>query len=569
LAYVRQVSGVGLPVGPGDIVGERYRLVRELGRGGMGVVFEAEHLTLPQRVAIKLMLRSYDPSARARFSREAATVVQLRSDHVRRVLDVGVLESGEPYMVMDLLEGQDLDDLLRTRGTLTVLEVVDYALQACEALAEAHLIGVVHRDLKPSNLFVTRAVDGSARVLVLDFGIAKAPDAAGATGLTESGVMMGSPRFMAPEQLVSARDVDRRADIWALGATIYELLAAQPAFAGHSTAEIHVAILQQEPRPLVELRPDVPPGLAAVIARCLHKDPYSRWPDVAALAAALGPHAPDHARSYVGRIARMVAGSSATEQAPALVPMAQVPIEGSAGNTSSPTAFAPTAMQPGLTTGAQVFSRPESTIHTPKGGLMLGLGIGGLAALVAVLVAVIVLRGDDSAKPDDSCYFERCDPSVTIVLRRTVDPMDYVDAATRMARGAESSAELAIIQLTNLHDGRFLSKTDGSLLYTFNYETSGGAPGALQVGVNGFQMFVKHTSSLSGLPAVEPPRCALHEALAASAAAGGPGRDVAVLATYSMLNGAPYWVFATVESTAAKFVDANCVARDTFVLPSE
>jgi serine/threonine-protein kinase len=293
------------PVSPGDVLAGKYRVERVLGQGGMGVVVAAKHLHMEQRVAIKFLLPDLasHPETVARFAREANAAVKIQSEHVGRVIDVGTLESGAPYMVMEYLEGSDLADVVARRGPLPWHEVVEYVLQACEAIAEAHVAGIVHRDLKPANLFLIRRADGSPCVKVLDFGISKAADAASGSALTQTAAMMGSPKYMSPEQLKSARDVDARTDIWALGVILYELLSGEGAFRADTMPQLYVAIIQDPPQPL--RRTDVPPGLHQVILRCLEKDPARRFQSVAELAAALHEFAPVHARRSVERISRI------------------------------------------------------------------------------------------------------------------------------------------------------------------------------------------------------------------------------------------------------------------------
>lgn len=290
---------------PGDILAGKYRVERVLGQGGMGVVVAAKHLHMDQRVAIKFLLPELTshPETVARFAREANAAVKIQSEHVGRVMDVGTLETGAPYMVMEYLEGSDLSDLVAHRGPLPWHEVVEYVLQACEAIAEAHVAGIVHRDLKPANLFLIRRADGSPCIKVLDFGISKAADAASGSALTQTAAMMGSPKYMSPEQLKSTRDVDARTDIWALGVIFYELLSGEGAFRADTMPQLYVAIIQDPPQPL--RRPDVPPGLIQVILRCLEKDPTRRFQSVAELAAALHEFAPVHARRSVERISRI------------------------------------------------------------------------------------------------------------------------------------------------------------------------------------------------------------------------------------------------------------------------
>jgi eukaryotic-like serine/threonine-protein kinase len=293
-------------VNEGDLIAGKYRVEKLLGAGGMGVVVSALHLQLDERVAIKLLLPEMlkIPEAVQRFTREARAAVKIKNEHVARVFDVGTLDGGAPYMVMEYLEGGDLAAWLENRGPLPVDVAVDFVLQACEAIADAHALGIVHRDLKPANLFCTRRSDGAPAIKVLDFGISRMSGLGGSSdlGLTHTSAMMGSPRYMSPEQMQTPRAVDSRTDIWAMGAILYELISGSVPFPGETLPEICLKITTAEPEPLASLRAGVPAGLEAVIAKCLAKDRERRYPDIASLAAALAPFA-----SHPGRAAATAA----------------------------------------------------------------------------------------------------------------------------------------------------------------------------------------------------------------------------------------------------------------------
>ncbi|XYH93440.1 protein kinase domain-containing protein [Sorangium sp. So ce1128] len=301
-----------VPVSVGDVLAEKYEVERVLGEGGMGVVVAARHLLLGERVAIKFLL----PQAReradlvARFLREGQAAARIRSEHVTRVYDVGTLARGEPYLVMEYLEGTDLKALLRSRGPLPVELACDYLLQACEALAEAHALGIIHRDLKPGNLFLSQRADGSPLIKVIDFGISKMALAADPTArkerdMTESSTMLGSPLYMAPEQMVSSKSVDARADVWSMGAILYQLLTGATPFRGDSVMEIYDRILEGPPRASA-LRADVPQRLEWVVQRCLQKTPADRFGNIAELAVELAQFAPPHAQHLAERAARVL-----------------------------------------------------------------------------------------------------------------------------------------------------------------------------------------------------------------------------------------------------------------------
>ncbi len=293
---------------PGAMIDEKYRVDRVIGRGGVGLVVVATHLAMAQRVAIK-MIRDDVPMQRElldRFHREARAAAMIRSEHVARVLDVGRLPTGRPYIVMEYLEGEDLEKVI-ARGPVPYAAAVDLSLQACEALAEAHRAGIVHRDLKPANLFLTRRTDGAPLVKVLDFGISKIqPLTAAREGRSiETTSIMGSPGYMAPEQMRSTRDVDARADVWSLGTVLYEMLVGRPAFEGATMIEILNAIAACRPPAPSARQPGVPVGLDVVLTRCLSKEPEERYAGIAELAVALQPFASPAGAGLADRAVRI------------------------------------------------------------------------------------------------------------------------------------------------------------------------------------------------------------------------------------------------------------------------
>ncbi len=306
----------------GDVVAGKYRIEQTLGAGGMGVVVCASHLHLRQRVAIKFLLASVvsGPESVARFLREAQAAARIQSEHVARVFDAATLDDGTPYMVMEFLEGRDLAAVLKQRGPLGVEEAVGYVLEACEGIAEAHAVGIIHRDVKPSNFFVCERGGGRTVVKVLDFGVSKMsggtstqPD----VSLTNSSALLGSPLYMSPEQMASAKDVDHRTDIWSLGVTLFELVAGLVPFGGESVTEVIANVLQRPPASLRDLRPSLPPEFIEVVGRSLAKERDARYQNVAELAAAIAPFGPRLSALSVERItdtlraARIVAGSDA------------------------------------------------------------------------------------------------------------------------------------------------------------------------------------------------------------------------------------------------------------------
>jgi serine/threonine-protein kinase len=383
------------PVRPGDVLAGKYRVERVLGVGGMGVVVAALHLQLDERVALKFLLQEAlaNQEAVARFSREARAAVKIKSEHVARVIDVGSLDNGAPYMVMEYLEGQDLSHVLRQRGPLPVEEAVTYVLQACEAIAEAHALGIIHRDLKPSNLFLASRPDGRSIVKVLDFGISKVraqggmPDAA----MTRTSSVMGSPLYMSPEQMAASRDVDARSDIWSLGAVLYQLLTCTAPFVADTMPELCAKILTSPAMPVRSVRPDVPPELEAIIHRCLEKNRDHRFPTIAHLAAALAPYAP-RSQGSVERIARVLDVDPFTATLPPTTePMPHAPIQQPAW-VAGPTQVPPQA----LGTHAAWGTTGGATRVSSAWPVYLGVGLAGVAA-ASLVVAVVFLKFSGSS----------------------------------------------------------------------------------------------------------------------------------------------------------------------------
>jgi serine/threonine-protein kinase len=308
----------------GDILAGKYRVERLLGIGGMGVVVAASHVQLETKVAIKFLLPDMLSSreAVARFAREARAAVKITSEHVARIFDVGTLENGAPYMVMEFLEGGDLSGWIQQRGPLPVEQAVEFVLQASVAVADAHGLGIIHRDLKPANLFCVRRTDGRLLIKVLDFGISKVTQfgASGpGTSHTQTSALMGSPLYMSPEQMQSAKNVEAQTDIWALGIILFELLAGKTPFVGETLPEVVLNIATKPPPSLRSFRPDVPPALEAVVLRCLEKEPRARDRNVGELALALLPFAP-HAKASVERISGIMQASGLSQSGLELPP---------------------------------------------------------------------------------------------------------------------------------------------------------------------------------------------------------------------------------------------------------
>jgi serine/threonine-protein kinase len=277
----------------GEIVGGKYKVVRLLAAGGMGAVYEAQHTVVKRRFAIKFL--HPDLAARrdilTRFQREAEAAGALESENVAAAVDFGIVPDGTPYIVMELLAGESLESLIAREKTLPVTRAADLVAQACRGVQAAHAAGIVHRDLKPQNLFVCRRQDGTDLVKVLDFGVAKLQainEGSGQTG-TGTGAVLGTPSYMSPEQARGASVVDHRADVYALGAILYQLVSGQKPHPGDSNNAILYHISTQPPVPLATVKPELAPALVEIVERALAPDPDARPASAEALGAALAP----------------------------------------------------------------------------------------------------------------------------------------------------------------------------------------------------------------------------------------------------------------------------------------
>jgi len=400
------------PVREGDILASKYRVAKVLGVGGMGVVVAAEHLELGQKVALKFLLKdaATNDDLVTRFLREARASVRLKGAHVAKTLDVGRLENGSPYIVMEFLEGHDLHTEIRSKEQrLAIEDAASYIVQAAEGLAEAHSLGIVHRDLKPGNLFLTRGVDGRPLVKVLDFGISKTLDKSfGVDGLslTRTEMLLGSPLYMSPEQMRSSKNVDERSDLWGLGVIAFELLTGRVPFEADSILELCFKVAQESAPNAKEVRPDLPDELCAAVAKCLEKDPGDRFANVGELARAFEPFAlprdrgtaeraldvlgtgkrpPQRSPSLTSEISQTAAAAVAS---PASDPPA-APVPALAQSTpSSPDPVAPAAWG---TTQAQTASKSR------KGVVALAAAVVVIAAVAGSLVASRTGRTEGAA----------------------------------------------------------------------------------------------------------------------------------------------------------------------------
>jgi len=277
------VSAPETRLAPGDVLGKKYRITSELGAGGFGRVYAAENSNLGTPVAIKVV---HPGAAPGRLLREAQLAAALRSPHSVRVFDSDRLPDGTPYIVMELLSGETLRDYLRRERRVLVPQALEWTLQLCLALREAHAAGLVHRDVKPSNVFLVSGLSVDTHVKLVDFGLAKSVEPVAVDAVTDSGVVVGTPFYMAPER-VRASEAGPAADQWSVGVVLFEALSGTLPFAGDSTSAIFAGIAADPPRPLQELAPEVPPEVVRLVTRCLRKRPEDRFPTIDDLAQEL------------------------------------------------------------------------------------------------------------------------------------------------------------------------------------------------------------------------------------------------------------------------------------------
>jgi len=385
----------------GETIAGKYRVDRQIGAGGMGTVVAATHLTLGTPVALKFLSDAIKGSANSveRFTREAKACAALRSEHVCRVTDFG-MHAEMPYIAMELLEGIDLARLIEG-GMIDSGMAVDFILQACDGLAEAHAHGIVHRDLKPGNLFLTRRPDGTPLVKVLDFGVAKIPQSED-TSLTKTSSVIGSPGYMAPEQLRSSKTVDTRADIWALGVILYQLVSKRHPFHAEAVTEIAVKIAMDDPEPLTEAAAP----LRAVIMRCLEKEPDRRFPDIASLAAALAPF-------RIHDRAAAIASAKLWLEAPWSRPLLPTTIGSSSTIGTSPTvAAAPPPGQLAFQTTHEV-GHGAIEAKVKRGGSRVALfAVAGVLVAGGLTAFALTRGGGGAATPVDAAAVASAPPPV-------------------------------------------------------------------------------------------------------------------------------------------------------------
>jgi serine/threonine-protein kinase len=445
----------------GSVLAGKYRVEGVLGVGGMGVVLSVTHLVLHERVALKVL---HAEGARpARILREARAAAKLRGLHVARVLDAGVLADGGPFVAYEHLSGQDLGDL---ELPLPVSQAARLVLQLCEALAEAHRAGIVHRDLKPSNVFLTTAPDGSMVAKLLDFGLAKFVDEP-TSELTQSAAIVGSPLYMAPEQIRDPRHVDARVDLWALGVLMHELLSGRRPFEGQSSTAVLAAVAADAPIGLAEHAPQAPSELCALVAECLIKDPNERLSNLAELAQRLAPFTPggaEHAERVQRILTRPVPpqednASGATTQDPEDLTDHEDLIL--AASHQDPTSTSLGGSRPAIGSTSSSVARPR---HRARSWTI------GVVVLLLIGAAFLGLREDPKiaeARPSAPAVIPSAEPSVMVFGETTAEvalpepmtlPSASASAAPRLIPSAPARMKSPTVRASTTppspHEGR-------------------------------------------------------------------------------------------------------------------
>jgi serine/threonine protein kinase len=425
----------------GALAAGKYRVVRLIGRGGMGSVYEAQNVAIGKRVALKFLRApaGADASVRSRFHREARLVSAIESAHIVQIFDTGETDTGEPFLVMEFLQGEDLASRIRRLGRLGVQNAASIAAQALRGLKRAHAAGVIHRDLKPHNIFLIDGEDGKTHVKIVDFGLSKLLNADGDKGsflltqdpLTRAGTPVGTPFYMSPEQIEALDDIDHRTDLWSLGTILYESLAGTPPFSETSFARLVIAICHRDPTPIASLVPDLPVLLARVVGRAMTRDRAQRYQSADDFLTELIDASPDLERSQASQLLR-----------PDVTPVNVPPIRPSPAQNTPVDIGKPSSVPP--TSGRELGD--SSSQPPPPPAELRTHTMGGATMWLSASPALSLWRGEVNA-PDrlrvetrDGNLFElRLEPVGVLRLGRVDRVGDernelvYPDVASRLA----------------------------------------------------------------------------------------------------------------------------------------
>ena len=379
----------------GEIIDGKYRVIRLIGEGGMGAVYEAENVRIHRRVAIKVLHAGVAETGEAvqRFEREAQAAGRIGSEHIVEVLDLGNLASGDRYLVMEFMDGDSLNGRIKARGRLNPPDVYPIAYQLLSALQAAHSAGIIHRDLKPDNVFLLRSRGGQADfVKLLDFGISKFSQLSGDSGfsMTRTGAVMGTPYYMAPEQAKGAKELDHRVDLYAAGVILYEALTGEVPFNADTFNELLFKIVLEQPRPVEQLRPDIDPGFAGIVNKAMAREPSARFQSAQEFQQAL----------------QLWASNSGAELANALrSPIRQSIADGTGGYAAQPVPTPPATSLGTATHGT--FANTSGIPKQSNAGLFVVLGVVGLLVVGGGFVGFRMLSSSRSAAAEQTAAEER------------------------------------------------------------------------------------------------------------------------------------------------------------------
>jgi tRNA A-37 threonylcarbamoyl transferase component Bud32 len=503
----------------GDVIGGKYRIVRLIGDGGMGTVYEAHHEFLETTVALKFLHSELAkrPGLASRFLQEARVSARIRSPHVTHVTDVDQTADGSPYLVMELLHGEPLQQAMDRHGRLPPEQAVDFALQILSGLEAAHAIGVVHRDLKPDNVFIVPGTAGPLLKLI-DFGIAKLRASTEfQKGLTRAGVIMGTPEYMAPEQLFAAENVDHRADLYSLGVILFEMLAGRRPADGDDVEAIVAAVVSGNVRHLADLEPGLAPGLVNVVERALRPDREARFGSALEMRSALAPFTgagklaagtqplPRVAEAHLPEHTGLAQAFEVTKAIPKTLPpaddSAMLAYKGGTQEVSDEAvreAMRASAVPGHLPSASYGYPAPAATYgappaarkHRSRTGLWVGLSLLILLGLGGAALAAVFYQ---QHQPDSSAPPLVLDPQAPPT---TVNPL--IDAGSSPQVGANPT-------VTTVTPGRPGTPTGAPTTGQTVRPSDAGAPVVADAGRNTFPFPFPLPSNLPPLPSTLPP----------------------------------------------------------------
>jgi len=428
----------------GDIIDGKYRIVRLLGEGGMGAVYEGENTRIHRRVAIKVLHAAVAQTGEAvqRFEREAQAAGRIGSEHIVEVLDLGNLPSGDRYMVMEFMDGDPLSGRIRARGRLTPGEIYPILHQLLEALAAAHATGIIHRDLKPDNVYLLKSRGGKADfVKLLDFGISKFNQLSGDSGfsMTRTGAVMGTPYYMAPEQAKGARDLDHRVDLYAVGVILYEAVTGEVPFNADTFNELLFKIVLETARPVETVVPGIDPGFAAIVNKSMAREPASRFQSAREFQQALEQWAAGAGPQFAAALSASAhAPGAAPPPSPGAVSTGQYGASGTGQYPAAAPAMSKTSGEWANTGGVG----PGAIVKQSHTGLFVALGVMGLVVLGAGSFLVLRLsHGNAEAVAAGKAETEKAEAEKAKAERAEKVAQEQAEKAAAEAEKARAETE--------------------------------------------------------------------------------------------------------------------------------